>query len=780
MKKCYTLILLSLVVSTLSFSQNRFWVGPTSGAGGLWSNSANWSASSGGAGGASVPNGGGFNVVFDQNAVVNLDLVGLTLNSIRVMSSSRATIYTTIATDITVNSSTIGAEALVVDAGSTLIDSTSSTFDFGFFFNNNARGIINGNWEFGASSTGTAFFDAASSGVVASFNNNSACVFRNGGGGDGTASTLSFQNGALMLVDRNGGFTPTATYATNSTIRINGNTSAVTNIQGFPPDLGNVEYDCAGLTATPASLGLPNATNIKGNFRVLNTNNRVLILISNVTGTPTITVGGNFELSPNARVVIGNSLFASNLQVNGNFVQTGGIFSIQDANGTSTTTTMRLRGNFSQSAGIFTSTSTATSNSSNLFVLEMNGTTTQTISAVTGTIDNSNHQVALRINNANHLTLNSPLAVGRVNFVNGRINTTVANALTISNTGNNLIDISGASASSYVEGPLKRLTAATTAYVFPVGKGGSYRICEVIPSTAAASEYMAEYFNTGHSDLSVIMPLTGVANDRYWDITRISGSAAAVRLTLNGAVPNATAGDALVVARYNGSDWVQEKGSTGTGIVPGNATSGTATSQSLASFSPFTFGYGPAASLPIKLQYFTAQKGNGFNTLNWKADCYSTQAVFHIERSLDGRQFNKIETVIADQQRCLQPFDFRDNTAGQGTVYYRMSVVDVDGTAYYSRVVALVGKNSGFEIVGIYPTIVTNSQLKVNIASGNSSNAEFYISGSSGQILKRFKFTLVNGDNIITLNIPELAAGVYQLTGFNSDGQVRTFRFVKQ
>jgi len=180
------------------------------------------------------------------------------------------------------------------------------------------------------------------------------------------------------------------------------------------------------------------------------------------------------------------------------------------------------------------------------------------------------------------------------------------------------------------------------------------------------------------------------------------------------------------------------------------------------------------------LQYFTAQKGNGFNTLNWKADCYSTQAVFQIERSFDGRQFTKIETVVADQLRCLQPFEFRDNTAGSGTVYYRMNVVDVDGTAYYSRIIAIVGKSSGFEIVGIYPTLVTNSQLKVNIASGSSSNAEFYITGTSGQIVKRFKFALTNGDNIITLNLPELAAGVYQLTGLNSDGQMRTFRFVKQ
>lgn len=378
------------------------------------------------------------------------------------------------------------------------------------------------------------------------------------------------------------------------------------------------------------------------------------------------------------------------------------------------------------------------------------------------------------------VTLNSTLAVGRMNFVSGNLNTTLTNFLTLNNTGNNAIDISGVSASSYVSGPMNRKTLGTTAYSFPIGKGGVFRFCEVIPSTAAASEYQAEYFNAGHSDLSVIAPLTGVANNQYWVISRIGGSAAAIRLTLSGAVPGAGMNDGVVVARYNGSDWVNEKGSTGTMIVPGNSTTGNCRSQVMGSFSPFTFGFGPSSALPIKLQYFNVSKGTGFNTLHWKADCYSTEAIFELERSFDGRQFSKIETIVADQQRCLQPFDFQDNTAGQGTVYYRVRVVDVDGSAYYSRVVAIIGRNSGFEIVGIYPSVVTNSQLKVNVASGNSDRAEFYITNAQGQVVKKFKYTLATGDNIITLSIPELASGVYQISGFNGQGQVKTFRFIKQ
>jgi hypothetical protein len=98
----------------------------------------------------------------------------------------------------------------------------------------------------------------------------------------------------------------------------------------------------------------------------------------------------------------------------------------------------------------------------------------------------------------------------------------------------------------------------------------------------------------------------------------------------------------------------------------------------------------------------------------------------------------------------------------------------------YSRIVAIVGRGSGFDIVGIYPSLVTTGQLKVNVASGNSGKAEFFITNAMGQVVKKFRFSVVSGDNIFTLSLPELAGGIYQLTGYNSEGQVRTFRFVKQ
>jgi hypothetical protein len=302
---------------------------------------------------------------------------------------------------------------------------------------------------------------------------------------------------------------------------------------------------------------------------------------------------------------------------------------------------------------------------------------------------------------------------------------------------------------------------------------------EVIPTSTTLSNYTAEYFNSNHPDPDVAVPLTGRSTVEYWTLIRGAGSNAAVRLTLRGAVPGASPSDGIVVASYNGVSWHNAIGTNGTAL-PGNSTSGTVTSDPQTSFNAFTFGYGPAGSLAIRLISFDAVKAGSYNNIHWQASCTSTQAVFEIERSSDGQNFQKIETVVADALRCQQPFDYQDKTPGAGNNYYRVKVVDVDGKAYYSRIVAVINKSKGFDIVGIYPTLITAGQLKVNITAASRDRAELYITNVNGQVLKRMQVNVNAGENIIYVDVDALAAGAYFVTGRNSDGEMKTLRFVKQ
>ncbi|HEY0679360.1 MAG TPA: T9SS type A sorting domain-containing protein [Chitinophagaceae bacterium] len=790
MKKCYTIVLLCLVSVLTTTAQTRYWVGPASGTEGVWNNTAYWSTSNGGPGGASVPNGPSFDVIFNQGAMVNVDLGAISLNSLTVTNNSTAVLYTGIAVDMTLNSTDAGNPALNIDAGSTLRDSVTAVVNFTTIMASNSRGEIDGTFRLGANpaliGNPNARFTMSNPGSVTNVNSTGRMIFGHRGGGSGAVTTLLFNAGSFLIFERDGGITPTAFFDTNSTILITGNTTQATTLSGSPASVGNIDYNSPALSPVggTTSMLLNNLTVIKGNFRILNTNNSKLILVTGQLGaTPlTVTVQGNMEVSGNSVVTFGplsNPGRDITFTVNGNFTQNGGAVSLQDFNSLANFFNLSVKGNFTQSSGTFTANSTATSTSNNLFLVELSGTTNQNVSLSSGTIDNANNQVALRINNPAGATLLSPLSVGRMSFGTGILTTTAVNLLTINNTSNAAFVINGVSDNSHVNGPVKRKTALVAVYAFPTGKGGNYRIIEVAPSTLTPSEFTAEYFNSNHPDPDVVLPLTGRSNAEYWVVNRAFGSAAAVYLTLEGAVPNSSGAMEIVVGRYNGSAWQSERGSTGISTF-GDATMGTVTSHVMNNFGPFTFAFGPFGALNIKLTTFNAAKASGYNNVHWQAECTSTQAVFEIERSSDGQNFSKIETVVADQVRCRQPFDFQDKTAKAGTNYYRIRVVDVDGKSFYSRIVAVINKSKGFELVGIYPSVISSGQLKVNIASANRDKAELYITNIQGQILKRMQVSVDAGENIIYVDVAGLASGVYHLSGNNSEGQTKTLRFIKQ
>jgi len=84
--------------------------------------------------------------------------------------------------------------------------------------------------------------------------------------------------------------------------------------------------------------------------------------------------------------------------------------------------------------------------------------------AGTYTLDN------LTFNNTSGVTLNSPFGANTVNITDGIITTTTTNILTVE--GTDAADLTGGSATAYVNGPLKRNFAdnASATYIYPIGK----------------------------------------------------------------------------------------------------------------------------------------------------------------------------------------------------------------------------------------------------------------------------------------------------------------------
>ncbi len=785
------------ILSLTAYAQDYYWVGPLDG---NWNQANNWSATSGGTGGLGVPNSTSHNAIFNSNARLVFDIpTTVDLNSLTVTGNSTVKI-TADATGglgtkrLEVNSTNSGSPALKIDAGSRLEDSAVAGVLFEVKFAANSKGSVSGQWYFTSATVDDgAYFSlpgaGASSTNLTVNSGGSIIISPTGFTSDIPAASenyLVFAAGSTLHLMDDGPLVPKANYNSESTILITG----IINAGIFFDELnsvGNITYNCPGQNNSPLAppLGLKSSLIVTGNVTIQNTNGQELMLLQN-TGTSTIsgTINGNLSISGDSRVAVSevnNMNTTSILNLNGNLVADGLSFSLQNSSLPHVlTTTLFVKGNIQHTSGTFEPLATATNESTSLYVIELNGESAQVISSHNGSFDNATHQVTLRINNADGVTLNSPLEVGRLSFNStnlGNINTTSTNILTINNTSGDPIVLNRPANSGFVNGPLRRRTASTDECVFPTGDGSTFRQVSIVPATSVESVYEATYFNTPHSSSSVLNPISGLA-PYYWDVNKISGANAKVKMTIAGAISGADAEDALVVVHYNGSNWESVKGTAGTILTPGNSSSGTILSDELSSFSPFTIAFALQSALPIHLVSFNAKKdADGKAQLTWNITDNSTPANFEILESSDGVDFNKAGSVVGVEGKLN--YQFSDNTLTAGNNYFRLRMIDKDGSVSFSNIVVVMNGTRGVIISSMIPTMVRD-RARLNISSSIKGSIQLVVTDINGRIVMNQKSAIDAGNQELWIDASRLSTGMFQITGYINGEKTATIRFIKR
>ena len=185
---------------------------------------------------------------------------------------------------------------------------------------------------------------------------------------------------------------------------------------------------------------------------------------------------------------------------------------------------------------------------------------------------------------------------------------------------------------------------------------------------------------------------------------------------------------------------------------------------------PFMGASEGTSPLPISIEYFNGAKQSNANLLNWKSNCTSTSVSFDIQKSADGRSFNSIGNFSATHDRCAQPFNFTDNNPFSGINYYRLKKTEIDGQVSYSIIVAILNKESGFELVGLLPNVVSTGSAILSVTSTKVTIMQLVVSDIQGKIMQKQAVTVLSGSNTINLDFSKLASGSYQLTGYTNEG----------
>ena len=179
---------------------------------------------------------------------------------------------------------------------------------------------------------------------------------------------------------------------------------------------------------------------------------------------------------------------------------------------------------------------------------------------------------------------------------------------------------------------------------------------------------------------------------------------------------------------------------------------------------------------PVKLVSFNAAKNGNDVAVKWKTANELNTKEFQVEWSADGRNFSPIGTVNAvGNSDVPRNYAFTHRQVAAGNNFYRLKILDANGSFAYSPIVKLnfTGRGS----IKIYPSI-THGELHVELNATKQEATTVMVLDLAGRLLSSRKMPVLAGYNRIDLTVNNLPAGEYILKLVNNSDNIIT-RFVK-
>lgn len=190
----------------------------------------------------------------------------------------------------------------------------------------------------------------------------------------------------------------------------------------------------------------------------------------------------------------------------------------------------------------------------------------------------------------------------------------------------------------------------------------------------------------------------------------------------------------------------------------------------------------PVTILPLdKIELTGSSINNKVNKLLFKVYNPNFIKQYEIQRSNIGNDFSTISiiTLNANNQHQTE-YEFLDQSFVNNTNFYRIKVVNIDGSIQYSNSIKLASKNKDFDIT-MPNKIISNNQITFFIESVSKGNLSYIIADESGRILQtdHVKFQNVVQENTVRINT-NLPKGVYFMKLFVENNETPfIFKMIK-
>ena len=178
--------------------------------------------------------------------------------------------------------------------------------------------------------------------------------------------------------------------------------------------------------------------------------------------------------------------------------------------------------------------------------------------------------------------------------------------------------------------------------------------------------------------------------------------------------------------------------------------------------------------LPVKLSRFQAHNNGNAIAVSWHTDEEEPQTFFEIERSANGRAYEKIGRIAASNQPSAD-YTYSDQQPLRGQSFYRLRIIESSKQSY-SSVVRVSSDSKSFSINKMG---VSGGILNLDLSSQKKQRLTLAIITTEGKEVRTAYYDLSANGNYIKVPVDHLARGEYFIRLSLTDGAQITERFMK-
>ena len=186
-------------------------------------------------------------------------------------------------------------------------------------------------------------------------------------------------------------------------------------------------------------------------------------------------------------------------------------------------------------------------------------------------------------------------------------------------------------------------------------------------------------------------------------------------------------------------------------------------------------GFNPGSILPVTLTDFSADFNNHSVEILWSTAEEINFDHFVIERSSNGSSWVTIATVQAKEKNS-NDYSFTDLSPIENSSFYRLQMVDKNGTISYSKIVA-VKTDAVTSQVTIFPNPIINATFHIKLTSSDAASINVF--NIEGRLLYA---TSLKGQTQYEVNLPNAATSSngYLIIQVISNGKTNTFSILNK